>query len=230
MPVDVADAVGDQYLQASSHEFPSLVAKQRFGSKVREDDLAVAIDRHDALGSAFEEGSDTGLAASDLRAQLLLLRNISGNRLTLGWLAILIAKDLINPQVPTYLPSRPDDPMLQYPRRIVAAKLPDVLQDSRAVHLRDERKEGPVDQLVASFAKISTVSFTDECEDAVRTPAAHEALVLGYGAMPLITPGGISGGSLLGSRTTQFSELPTCLSELGHELLFALVFVPHAAP
>ena len=51
---------------------------------------------------------------------------------------MLIEKDLINPQVPTDLPAWPDDPMLQDPRRIVETKPPDVLQDSRAVHLRDE--------------------------------------------------------------------------------------------
>jgi len=134
---------------------------------------------------------------------------------------------LINPQVPTDLPPRPDDPMLQNPRWIMGTKPPEVLQNSRAVDLRYEWQEGPVNQLLTSFAKISTVGITDVCEDAVQEPATDEALVLRNGAMTRVTPGGIHGGSLLGHRT-QFSELPAHLAELGNELLFGLVFVPHA--
>jgi len=65
--------------------------------------LAVLIDGHDALGGAFEERPDARLARSELRPQLLLLRNISGGRLNLGRLARLVGQDLINAQVPTDL-------------------------------------------------------------------------------------------------------------------------------
>jgi hypothetical protein len=118
--------------------------------------------------------------------------------------------------------------MFQDPRRIVETEPPDVLHDSRAVHLCDEWQEGPVNQLVPSFAKISTVGITDDCEGAVRTPATNEPLVLRDGATTRFTPGGVRGGSLLRRRAPEFTELPACLSELGNELLFVLVFVPHS--
>jgi hypothetical protein len=100
LSVDGAAAVGDQDFQASPHELLPLVAEQRLGSWVREDDLAVAIDPHDALSGAFEECANAGLAGSEFRPQLLLLRDIPGDRLKLGWLPLLLGKDLIDPQVP----------------------------------------------------------------------------------------------------------------------------------
>jgi hypothetical protein len=110
----------------------------------------------------------------------------------------------------------------------VGTQPPEVLQDSRAVHLGYHGQEGPINQLVPSFAEVPTVGLTDECEDAVRTPPAEEALVLRNRAMTRVTPGGIHGGPLLGHRTPEPSELPARRSELGNELLFGLVFVPHA--
>jgi hypothetical protein len=118
--------------------------------------------------------------------------------------------------------------MFQDPRRIVETQPPDVLHDSRPVHLCDEWQERPLNQLVPSLAKISTVGLTDEREDAVRTPATNEPLVLRDGAPTRFTPGGIRGGSRLRCRAPEFSELPAGLSELGNELLVGLLFVPHA--
>ena len=161
---------------------------------------------------------------------MLLLRDIAGDGLELRRLTVLVDKDLINPQVPTNLPPWPDDPMLENARRVVGTKPPDVLQDPRSVHVRDEWPERSVKQFVTPFAKISTVGLTDKCEDAVRTPAADEALVRRYGAMSRVTPGSIRGGSLLGHPTPGFSKFPAHRSKLGNELFFGLVLVPHADP
>lgn len=90
------------------------------------------------------------------------------------------------------------------------------------------RQEGPAHQLVTSLPEMPAVGIADECEAAVRTSAAHQALILRDGAMPRVSPGGIQGGALLGPRVADFSELPPHRSELGDELLFGLVFVPHA--
>src|SRR5690242_20014832 len=118
--------------------------------------------------------------------------------------------------------------MLQHSRRIVRPERPDVLPDARAVHLCDERPDGPAKQIVSPLAEVTAVGLTDKRENAIRTPAAHEALILHDAAMSRVIPGAIHGGSRRGQRAPELGELPADVSELGHKLLVGLVFVPHA--